>query len=85
VVEDAEVHGPSVQIDPTVVSMLVRVEAHGSPPGSDELVALSSFLPNIGRSRRGLHQDQSIATETEEIVGTLRLSSGWRCSRIARR
>jgi hypothetical protein len=58
-VEDAEVHGPSVEIDPAVVSMLASVEAHGSPPGMDEWVALSSCLPRCGRSRRGLHQDHT--------------------------
>ena len=55
VLQDAEVHGPSVEIDPAVVSMLASVEAHESPPGSDEWVALSSFLSKPERSRRGLH------------------------------
>ena len=55
VVEDAEVHGASVEVDPAVVSMQASVEARGSPPGMDELVALSSFLSGFERSRRGLH------------------------------
>jgi hypothetical protein len=61
VVEDSEIHGPGVEIDPAVVSMLACVETHGSPPGSDEWFALSSFLPMSGRSRRGLYHDQGIA------------------------
>jgi hypothetical protein len=56
VLEDAEVHGARVEIDAAVVSMPASVEAHGSPPGKDELFALSSFLPKAGRSRRGLYQ-----------------------------
>jgi hypothetical protein len=36
--------------------MLASAEAHGSPPGSDEWLALSLFLPIAGRSRGGLHQ-----------------------------
>jgi hypothetical protein len=37
-VEDAGVHGASVQIDSAVVSVLASVEAQGSPPGFDELL-----------------------------------------------
>jgi hypothetical protein len=66
VVEDAQVHGASVKVDPAVVSMLASIEAHGSPPGSDEWVALSSFPSKSERSRRGLHQDQAIATDAGE-------------------
>ena len=62
VVEDAEVHGTSVEVDSAVVSMVASVKAHGYPPGFDELLALSSFLPKVGRSRRGLHQYQCVAS-----------------------
>jgi len=69
VLEDAEVHGPSVEIDPAVVSMLASVEAHGSPPGSDEWLALSSFLSRFERSRRGLHQDQTVLADVVSMEG----------------
>jgi hypothetical protein len=75
VVEDADIHGPSMQIDPAVASMLASVEAHGSPPGSDEWFALSSFLTFVRRSRRGLHHDQSVAASAR----CARFSEAWPC------
>ena len=69
VLEDAEVHGARVEIDPTVVLMLASVEAHGSPPGFDELFALSSFLPIAGRSRRGLNQYHEVSTRARAAHG----------------
>jgi hypothetical protein len=33
---NAEIEGAGVQVDPAVVLMLARIEAHGSPPGLDE-------------------------------------------------
>jgi len=53
VLQSADVHGSSAQIDSAVVSMLAGLGAHGSPPGRDEWVALSSFLPKSGKARRG--------------------------------
>jgi hypothetical protein len=35
VFEDAEMQGPSVEVDSAVVSMTAGVETHGSPPGLD--------------------------------------------------
>jgi hypothetical protein len=35
VFEDAEMHGPSVEVDSAVVSMTAGVETHGFPPGLD--------------------------------------------------
>ena len=45
---NAQIEGTSVEVDAAVVLMLSRIEAHGSPPGSDELFALSSCLPTTG-------------------------------------
>jgi len=73
VVEDAEVHRSSVQVDAAVVSMTAGVETHGSPPGLDDCVALSSFLPMLGRSRRGLHEYQAVAAS----MGRRKSREGW--------
>jgi hypothetical protein len=76
VIEDAEVHGASVQVDAAVVSMTAGVESHGSPPGLDEWVALSSFLPMLGRSRRGLHEYQAVAAVAANVaVRAIRLAA----------
>jgi hypothetical protein len=83
VLEDAQVHGASVKVDAAVVSMLASVEAHGSPPGSDELVVLSSFPSKSERSRRGLHQYHTVAgsgrlTAASVPTGHERIASGQR-------
>jgi hypothetical protein len=52
-VQDAQIQRASMKVDTAVVLMLARVESHGSPSCVDELFALSSFLPLLGKSRRG--------------------------------
>ena len=47
-VKNAQIHGAGVKVDTAVMLMLLGIEAHGSPPGSDELVVLSSCLPTSG-------------------------------------
>jgi hypothetical protein len=44
-VQDAEVHGPSVQINSAVMRMLLRIESHWPPP---LFVALRGRLHTLG-------------------------------------
>jgi hypothetical protein len=61
VVEDAQVHGASVQIDAAVVSMLIREEAHGSLLGPMSGSHSHRSSRGTERSRRGLHEYRTIA------------------------
>jgi len=42
-----------VEVDPAVVSVLASVEAHGSPPGSDELVCALIVPLDLSRGPGG--------------------------------
>jgi hypothetical protein len=52
-VEDAEVEIAAMEVDATGVLVLDRIEAHGSPPGSDVVWHQHPAYPLRGRSRRG--------------------------------
>ena len=47
-VQNAQIKGAGVKVDPAVMLMLLGIEAHGSPPGLDVSVCSTSCLPTSG-------------------------------------
>ena len=47
-VQNAQIEGAGVKVDPAVMLMLLGIEAHGSPPGLDVSSHSTSCLPTSG-------------------------------------
>ena len=47
-VQNAQIEGAGVKVDPAVVLMLLGIETHGSPPGLDVRLHSTSCLPTSG-------------------------------------